>query len=173
MAHLWMLDSSAAWAVAALDDEAGPFALGDGLVRRHEADSPVPPVLLRRLAPPLAAWALVCGERSGVRVNGSPVPVGLAVLADRDEIRLPGFTGWFSTELQARIEPFPEAARRGFCPRCKRAIDAGAPAVRCPACGLWHHASDDFPCWTYAPSCGGCPHPTALDAGFRWSPEDL
>jgi len=122
---------------------------------------------------PADTWALLCGAKQPVRVNGLPVPLGLTVLSDRDEIRLPRFFARFSTETQAHVEPFPESATRGFCPRCKQRIEAGTPAVCCPSCGLWHHASADLPCWSYAPTCAACVQRTAMDAGFRWTPEDL
>ena len=157
MAHLWILDDHD-WAASPLVSDVLP--LGDG-------------AFLRRLAGSPNSWTLLTDHDQRVRVNGMPAPLGLAVLADRDEVRLPGFVAWFSTETLAHVEPFPDTDSRGFCPRCKQAITTAAPAVRCPGCRLWHHASEDLPCWTYAPTCAGCAQETALDAGFRWTPEDL
>ena len=162
MAHLWkrMTDSDE-WTPIALDGDA--FALADSslALRRVEAH-------------PVSTWALLAAPGTHVLVNGTPVNLGIIALADRDEIRFAnGAPTFFSTEVLAETEPFPASGARGFCPRCKQQIEAATPAVRCPSCGLWHHASDELPCWTYAPQCSACPQATALEAGFRWTPEDL
>jgi hypothetical protein len=142
--------------------------VGDALALLDEA------VFLGRLADSPETWAILCPPQSELRVNGEPVPLGVAVLADRDELRVPGHAArFFSTETLARVESFPESSGGGCCPRCKLTIEAGSPAVRCPACGLWHHSTDEMPCWIYAPTCAGCAQNTAPDAGFRWTPEDL
>jgi hypothetical protein len=159
MAHLWTLDDSNEWRARPLVN-ATPEVIAGGVT------------LLRRSREATDVWTLVSAS-AALRLNGAPVPLGLAVLEDRDEIRLPGVTAWFSTETLAQVEPFPESVARGVCPRCKQTIATGSPAVRCPSCGLWHHESEEFPCWTYADTCAGCGHATALDAGFRWTPEDL
>jgi len=59
--------------------------------------------------------------------------------------------------------------------RKRRAHQALKPIhyVRCPQCGVWHHQSDELPCWVYSSSCSLCDHPTALDAGYRWIPGEL
>ena len=80
---------------------------------------------------------------------------------------------YFSTETLARIEPLSEEDATGCCPRCKQGLTAGQPAVKCPGCGVWHHQSDELPCWTYAERCAICGGSTALDAGFSWTPEEL
>jgi hypothetical protein len=175
MAHFWILDDdSREWTPTPLVGDA--VALVNGAFRRADDTPPVVAtqarIILRRLADPPNTWALL-STSCALRLNGALLPLGLAVLDDRDEIRLPALTAWFSTETQARVEPFPESTPRGFCPRCKQAIAAATPAVRCPTCGLWHHASDDLPCWAYATTCAACAQDTALDAGFRWTPEDL
>lgn len=174
MAHFWILNDSKEWTPRPLVDDGAVLVGGelhrvDDTITKTEAHARV---LLRRLADPPNTWALLTSHPR-VRVNGSPVPLGMVVLEDRDELSLPAFTAWFSTETQAQVDPFPESTARGFCPRCKQAIASGSAAVRCPSCGLWHHASEDLPCWTYAPTCSGCAQETALDAGFRWTPEDL
>ena len=158
MAHLWNIEDEGGWVAAPIDEA---FAL-------------VEKVILTRLANPPETWALLCPPQSDVRLNGLPVPLGLAVLADRDELRIPGESArFFSTETLARVEACPDTAAHSFCPRCKQAIESGSAAVRCPGCGLWHHSSDDLPCWSYAPTCAGCSQETALNAGFRWTPEEL
>ena len=101
---------------------------------------------------------------------------GLHVLAHRDEIRAPGARSvYFSTEVLPEVTPLPTSEREIACPRCRRPILAGTPAVRCPAptCRIWHHASEKYPCWSYAESCALCPYPTDSEAGFQWTPEGL
>jgi hypothetical protein len=176
MAHVWklMIDAGA-WIPVALDGDA--FTLdGDGPQRVPDLMStPGSSLALRRVDDPAGAiWALVVGRGQRVLVNGAPAELGLVALGDRDQIwPADGRPLYFSTETLAQVTPFPAAEGRGFCPRCKLRIDAGTPAVRCPGCGLWYHQSDEFPCWTYAPQCSACPQETALDAGFRWTPEEL
>lgn len=161
MAHLWILDPDKVWVATTLLDE------------HRLVDGGPHPVLLRRLADAMNNWAILTADRATVRVNGAPIAIGIAVLADRDEIRTADRTVWFSTETRAAVEPFPESIPHGSCPRCKTAIEPGSPAVRCPSCGLWHHASEELPCWLYGPTCGICNQLTALDAPFRFTPEDL
>ncbi len=121
-----------------------------------------------------AEWHLVARAESGIRVNGMEIPGGIRVLADQDEIRVPGLgTLFFSTEQLAAVESLPELSSPVSCPRCRQGIEPGLSAVRCPSCGIWHHGSTELPCWTYAPGCAMCGHPTALDAGYRWTPEAL
>ena len=162
MAHLWKVDEDREWVASALLDD-----------QRWLVDDELRAVLLRQLPGKPGAWAIVTRDPASVRINGAPLPLGIAVLADRDEIRIDNRALWFSTETRPSIEPFPESSPRGMCPRCKQPIAPGSPAVRCPACGLWHHESDEWPCWSYAQTCAVCNHPTALDAPWRWSPEDL
>jgi hypothetical protein len=104
------------------------------------------------------------------------------ILSDRDELRWPvahDASGaaphplFFSTERLAAVAPYPAGDRRGSCPRCKQLLTVGDAAVRCPSCGLWHHATDELPCWTYGEHCAACQQVTSLDAGFQWTPEEL
>jgi hypothetical protein len=89
------------------------------------------------------------------------------MLADRDEILVAGQRIYFSTETLAAVEEHAGPVLR--CPRCKREIAPGAKVVRCPRCKALHHEA----CWTYSEACTLCPAPTALDAGFQWTPEGL
>src|SRR5207244_9140340 len=118
-------------------------------------------------------WLLLCGPRCGLTVNGRRAGVtGLCRLADRDELRFPRQAPcYFSTERLARVEPLAAGERPVPCARCKAAITG--LAVRCPGCGLLHHqdAAAGRECWTYSERCAGCDQPTALDAGFRWTPD--
>jgi hypothetical protein len=119
-----------------------------------------------------SVWALVTPWGSDIRVNGRAVLAGVHVLDDRDEIRTEdGAKRYFSAEMPATIEEFPVPERPVFCGRCRQQIDAGSPAVRCSGCGVWYNQSAELPCWTYSDKCTFCGQPTALDAGFTWSPE--
>jgi hypothetical protein len=160
MAHLWTADESGAWTPSTLAGDARTLSLS---------------VALRRIGETAGAdWALLSTPAARVFINGLPASLGTVLLADRDEIRVADNPVlFFSTETLATVEPFHSSGPRGFCPRCKQSIESGTPAVRCPSCGLWHHASADFPCWTYAPQCAACAHDTALGTGFRWTPEEL
>jgi hypothetical protein len=175
MAHLWTLDESDRWVATTLaDDRVHLDATVDIEADVSSESTSDDSLLIQRLAAAPETWALVCPPGWPGRFNGELVPLGLVILADRDEIRAPGRrTMFFSTETIAHVEPYAGSDDRGFCPRCKQPIEAGTAAVRCPSCGLWHHESDDLPCWTYAPRCTACPHETALDASYRWSPEEL
>jgi len=173
MAHLWMQDGEGAWGV--LDLAGDQLDLGKLAARAGEAPEPSAPAghLLEIAAAP-AEWAVLAAPHDEVWVNGLPLQVGIHVLADRDEIRIGGSGSvFFSTERLAHCEPLPASDRALFCPRCRQPIEPGSPAVRCPQCALWHHQSTELPCWTYSPTCALCPQPTELDAGFRWTPEDL
>jgi hypothetical protein len=71
------------------------------------------------------------------------------------------------------VSPMPETPRGMMCPRCRQRIEKETLAVRCPQCGLWHHQSEELPCWTYSSTCAMCPQPSALDAGYQWTPTEL
>jgi len=175
MAHLWMQDVNG-WGARRLDAAlydlaAAPIPCAEeapmGSASRKAAR------LIRADADGVPAWALIASPDSAVRVNSRAVPAGLCVLADRDEIRTgDGIQYFFSTESLATVVSFPGAERPVYCGRCREPIEAGAPAVCCPGCGIWYNQSAEFPCWTYSNKCAFCGHPTALDTGFSWTPED-
>jgi hypothetical protein len=159
IAHLWIPNSSrdatsGAWVPLPLD--------GDALALHAET------TLHRSGA---GTWVVVGSP--AVRVNGAPLDAGIRVLRDRDELRIGGRRTFFSTETLAAVVPFPDGERPVPCARCTLAVASGSPAVRCPQCRLWHHQSEARPCWAYAERCTACDQPTALDAGFRWTPEPL
>jgi hypothetical protein len=174
LAHLWIWTTDG-WAAWLLSGEPAVLLPGpDGRVQPSCAPATrSSDATLRCVAGEPARWALLAPPRSGVSVNGRPVPTGLRLLRDRDEIRLRGCDPiYFSSETLARIASFPGLGRPVYCPRCKDVIEAQSPAVRCPACSLWHHQRPDRACWTYAPTCACCDQPTPLDAGYRWLPEE-
>jgi hypothetical protein len=177
VAHLWRHVEAVGWQPVALPGDS--YALTTRAPRLSPAEVPgVPTVVahLRRGGASVAAddsWVLLTAPAAGVLVNGLGAALGIIVLIDRDEIRVPSESPlYFSTERLAVAVPYP-AALQGVCPRCRTSLEAGTIAVLCPACGLWHHASDDLPCWTYADTCAACTHPTALDTGFCWTPGEL
>jgi hypothetical protein len=159
MAHLWVEDDTA-------DGEWGVFPLVAGA-------AVIDPWLRLEYAttPEGTHWVLFGAPR--VCVNGNPLAAGIVVLRDRDEVLVGKRRYFFSTETLAVGEVYGGGDQRAFCPRCKLEIAAGTPVVRCPGCGVRHHESETYPCWTYAEHCTMCDYPTALDAGFRWTPEAL
>ena len=126
-------------------------------------------------------WSLLSQKRTCAQVNGWPLVLGVRLLCDRDEIlvRADGapatFRCFFSTERLARIVPYLGVNGAVRCPRCKQPIEQNQMAVQCPnsSCGAWHHQEAALPCWTYSVTCALCDRPTQLDAGFRWTPEEL
>ena len=136
-------------------------------------DSPPihPAMLLNRRSAEPDVWVVVGSP--AVHVNGAPLDAGIRVLRDRDELRVNAHRMFFSSEVLAEVVPFPGGDRAVFCPRCKLQIAPESAAVRCPRCGVWHHQSEELPCWTYAERCTLCDQSSRLDAGFGWTPEDL
>jgi hypothetical protein len=176
LAHFWFRDDEDIWSATPLDGRAvdvsvcPPRILAPGF--RLGADAPA--AVIRAGPAESPVWALLAAAGADVRVNGFEPVAGVAVLQDRDEIRAgPAHPLFFSTETIAHVEEFPGAERAIFCGRCRQPMLKGQLAVRCPnpSCGIWYHQTEQLPCWTYAPTCAFCPQPTALDAGFAWTPE--
>lgn len=177
MAHLWLKNNSEEWAVLPL--EADAFVLTTNppqpLRNAHAIDERASTVLLlcdRRAGG--GSWVLLAGRERDVRVNGAALTLGVRVVSDRDEIFVAGTgTLYFSIESLARVETFPGAEQRLYCPRCKQEVKKDSQAVKCPQCLVWHHQSEELPCWSYAETCALCPQPTGMDAGYRWTPEGI
>ena len=139
-------------------DDPGAFA-GAGLLMRAMRDD--------------SAWVLLVRDGERVLHNGQRVTAGLRVLAHRDSLALEGEAPvFFSTEEAPCIAPFA-ALEKVTCPRCRDALSPGELAVKCPACGVFHHETGERNCWTYASTCALCTQPSALDAGLQWTPEAL
>lgn len=181
MALLWQNDSGG-WTALVLDARGAALdARGACHARGARAGDP-PPVessvaMLRRSVTAAGEeWLLLCAPGARVAVNGDPLHAGVAVLRDRDEIRLADAAGalFFAAHHAAVVETFTAAGDDPDfrCPRCRRRIEAGATIVR-SRCGVVHHQSEALPCWTYAERCTVCPEPTALDDQPRWHPEEL
>jgi hypothetical protein len=113
-----------------------------------------------------------------VRVNGEPVLGGLRLLEHKDEILAGSARLCFSREAAPVVVRFSSAGQRNpVCPICRGPVREGMQAVQCPGCGRWFHqreAEDDRPakpCWTYAPTCRFCTHPTSFAAEAAWRPD--
>jgi len=177
MAHLWVRTEAEQWAVLPLEHDAftltaNPPRPVDPSFREGDALSSV--LLVRARGHEAVTWVLVSGAGSRVSVNGSVIETGMRVVADRDEIRIAGGERlYFSTETLASVEQFAGGDQTLFCPRCKQEIENGTKAVKCPGCGVWHHQTEELNCWTYSEVCALCAHATDLEAGFRWTPDEL
>jgi hypothetical protein len=123
--------------------------------------------------------ALLLPPGVAARVNGRPVLGGLRVLEHRDEVIIGRSRLYYSAEATPVVVVFrrAEGSRSPTCPLCRGPIRDGDRAVQCPGCGRWFHQADAGedkpakPCWTYAPTCRFCNHPTALGGGAGWRPE--
>ncbi|MFQ5667692.1 MAG: hypothetical protein ACE5I7_14865 [Candidatus Binatia bacterium] len=119
--------------------------------------------------------ALITTPGAGVMLNGY-VPLGVAVLEDRDEITVRGAMLYFAAHSPTEVMAFPAADTETRCARCKRPLRPGDVAVRCAACSAWHHEGDLAGaagtrrlCWTYEPTCGGCGREREA---MIWRPEE-
>jgi hypothetical protein len=123
--------------------------------------------------------ALLVLPGSHIRVNGLPILGGLRVLEHTDELLVNGLLYYFSAESRPECVAFAlkEGDRRPTCPVCRGPVQDGEQAVGCPGCGRWYHQIEAAEgrrgrnCWTYAPSCRFCTHPTSLSGEPVWRPE--
>jgi hypothetical protein len=171
MPHLWIRDETEQWAVFPLlfheyslerllksSETTTADAITISLVRNRQEETDV--------------WHLLAPFSTRVSVNGLPMTTGLRTLRDRDQITIGHRSAYFSIEERAECVAFPGTERKFFCARCRQELTAGALAVRCPQCNVWHHQSEELPCWTYTAHCGLCSQPTDLEAGYRWQPDE-
>lgn len=168
MSHLWLKDETDQWAVFLLTRRCSFDQLTAESLSNTEGSGKASLVPTRDESN--QQWHLVTELRVRIRVNGLPLMTRIRTLRDRDQISLAGTSAYFSTEERARRIPFPGADRKLFCARCRQELMTGSVAVKCPQCGIWHHQSEELPCWTYAEHCGLCSQPTDLDAAYRWRP---
>jgi hypothetical protein len=177
MAQLFLLDAESRWAVLPLAAPGvlltadGPEPAGPARTAEEASAELIP------LAPDGKEWALL-GSAVACHVNGEPLNHHLKALSHMDEIRVTGKRYFFSDEKLVRKQPFPQAAKAPICPRCQLPIQQGQNSVVCPVCGTAYHEIEpgetDGPrqCWTYG-KCLFDSTPGVLDAGFRWTPEEL
>jgi|SRR5579859_2971833 len=178
MAHIWTQNQQSDWAICPLRNDYHVLSpIPRDPVRALRAVRPDNiGVLLGRYKSQAGGenWILNCAAKAQVRVNGHPVYLGTRTLKNRDEIVLAGKSRfYFSTEELAVVVAFPGATEPVFCARCKDPIVKDSLAVCCPACGRWCHQTGKTLCWTYEPTCPMCDQPTALDTGYRWTPEEV
>lgn len=174
MAHLWKRDVDGSWAVVPLAHSYYTLAQEVSAVPRHEAlPAACAAARLVRVSGPerRPPWALLAPPSARITVNDQPLILGLRLLRDKDKL-ISGsrWCYYFSTEELARPEAFPGLPRPITCPRCVRTLEPGDRAVCCPGCGTWHHSTDDYPCWTFAPTCSNCDQRTDATDTFAWSP---
>jgi hypothetical protein len=180
MPHFWSTDASGRWGILPLPSEGCAVALDGNVLRPLNPTGGPCPETTRVLivpfgsAPHSPSWSLLAAHAASLFVNGRVLLLGLRVLRDKDAICIAGRHLYFSAEELAKVAPFPGLAQPACCPRCKQKLEVGDAAVSCPSCHAWHHQSERFPCWTYDSTCAFCQsQPTALDAGYSWTPEQL
>ncbi len=167
------------WHRKVLDPHGGPYSLASITATDTRTTATAPDGLMlsySRRTDGTGSWNLHVDSTQPVHVNGLAVDTGIRVLSDRDSITWGSGPGaWLSLEETARVEPFPGADEELRCPRCRQVLVPGCDAIRCLACGSWHHHSpaEDLDCWNYAPMCAACPQPTATGTEAGWSPEAL
>ena len=162
MSSLWRQSPEGVWETISLSREAGrPFLL--------DADAAL--VGVGRGAD--RTVALLPRGAAAARVNGLPIIGGLRVLDHQDEILIGRQRFIFSTESTPQLARFHHQGegKRPSCPICRGPLADGDDAVQCPGCGRWYHQLAMRPCFTYAPQCRFCRHPTALTGGAVWHPE--
>ena len=171
MSHLWVKDETEQWAVFQLLSERYPL---EPLLKWSAPTTQTVSVvsIVRSRREENQQWHLLVPHGVRVSVNGLPIMTGLRTLRDRDQITIGDRSAYFSTEERVQRVAFPGAERKFFCARCRQELIAGVSAVKCPQCNVWHHQTEELPCWTYANHCGLCSQPTDLEAGYRWQPDD-
>jgi len=105
--------------------------------------------------------------RHGVTVNGTAC-LPFRLLADRDEIRVEDRTFYVGQDPDPPKVEFTTEHEKLRCGRCQGSLEVGDTGVACPACGAFHHHTQEQPCWSYGASCSGCDHRTS---GPTWHPE--
>lgn len=180
MSVLWTPDNNGTWIPAMLEEDA--YALSAGGVcsltgrdaGREEIEAQT--ILVRMATESDEKFVLLCPVGFAVRVNGSSMPLGLRVLRDHDLVEITGsptqtFRAVFSNERKAKVVAFAEAHSPN-CPRCIQPIAHNDPAAQCVNCQAWFHASQQLPCFDYAP-CSLCGCRMTLGGDFLWTPNGL
>lgn len=180
MAHVFALqeNQSPPWGIIPLEGSDVYYLRGDPdcpVAVCADGSPPGPAYLMRHPGPNgQDTWLLFASGHENVSINGQRLDLAIRCLRHKDEVRLGRSVLLFSLEEQAGVVSFPGIGKPCKCARCKQEILPGTPAVRCPnaRCGVWHHQSQESPCWTYAETCAAlCGQPTSLEAGLQWVPE--
>lgn len=186
--HLWHREATE-WARIPIDDgvrvgcgDDGHVVFGDA-VARNAANV----VTFVEHGKPCAV--LVTDRDAAVTLNGFS-PLGLAMLEDRDEIRVFDARGMTAGVLifgaRESVKPvvFTERSEPDCCARCRQQLHGGDVVVRC-YCGSWYHNGVLAPrqgggdgaastreryCWDYDPKCSSCQR---LRGEMVWSPSML
>lgn len=165
MAHLWIPEN----------DEWTAHGLADGVLPLPATMPSLPSGVVLRSAGPDADWYLLAMPPTTVRVNGQAPALGIRVLRDKDEIRVPGAPPmFFSSEKLVSVEPFT-GEPGATCIRCTKVIEPQSPAVRCGSCQRWYHQNPERNCFTYGDGaiCVECGAAAVVNDAFRWTPEEL
>lgn len=176
MAFIFTRDERGNWAAVPLSDR--PLVLQSvlssiSIANNNDLVENAPAQVIRTESGFSRRHVLVWGDADAVRINGLPLPTGIHVLADRDELRIRGRGPlYFSKETFPVIETFEGKPPRVECGRCSKPVEVGSSVVYCPVCRVVYHETADFNCWTCVPACRHCGHPTAIGAGFQWTPQD-
>lgn len=168
MAHFWT-EAAGGWERIPLVDDA--YSLGTTLSVLDDDDNVWDAAVIQSRGEEGRNWALLSRSDVYLRVNGR-MTAGIRVLADRDQIQLADQTYYFSTEELVRVVRFPGGHGVVDCPRCRRVLASGDESVCCPRCGIWHHQTEEYPCWTYEEASACCEHPTELTVSYRKPFED-
>ena len=165
------------WSCVALDGDAVALDVHDDRLHVECVDAPNAPLLLVRAAAE-GGTAWVALARGDVALNGCPLRTRVAVLDDRDELRIgtESVSAFVSLERQPTLERY-EGDDASTCPRCKTEIERGHWTVVCPSpdCGVRHHQDEDegLPCWLDVERCALCSQPTPFDAETTFTPGEL
>lgn len=128
MAYMWISDANQKWEAVALSEEAYDLRNFPSLPRTFAQAA----VVMKIADGAPGTWAVMAGGKGEVYLNGHPIIAGLAILADRDEIRINGSSPlFFSTETLASVQALPGADRPIFCGRCRQQMKPG-----CPRCNV-------------------------------------
>jgi hypothetical protein len=148
---LWTRDRDGAWQPVTI---ATPLAIGVA----GEVGSAVT-AAVARLVPFVdrgrPAAALVPLGGAPVLVNGIP-PLGLAVLADRDEIVVGDARFAFTPYGPPVAEAWPADAPPTRCARCGASLKTGDVCIRCPSCSAPAHEEKARNCFSYDPLTACC-----------------
>lgn len=160
MSCLWIEAAAGQWT---------PWTLPVGKPLAGE-DLGVPGIAL--LVLPRQGAVLLVRPEVWVRVNGEPVLGGMRLIEHKDEVLAGDIRLVYSQQGIPAVVAFAGAAQRlPTCPICRGPVRDASLSVQCPGCGRWFHQEGAKTCWSYAPTCRFCNHPTAFDDESAWRPD--